>query len=307
MRLHRPQGSRRAASLTLDMAPRDPKRCRPAAMQMIDSAGWLPKADLTGHEFRSSDMSDTLFGPDTQRLFADAMTAQIAAAEANDQNGRHGDGDLASRIIADLRTAPASPGPEPAANQTPTVRSICHGFLSICPLRRWPKRFARSCAALTGTRSSRGRDPDVARIGTDGSADCRQAGTARQQRASFRDVPARAAGDLSAASACGAGNLLRPVGTVAIRHGRAKAAGHIGPGGHSITPPHQVHELRTGDDPCLIVYAWTGDMTAENWWWVQSDDGNWHRQCWVRQHDASWAPARSEPLTNAEVTRSGDR
>ena len=47
-------------------------------------------------------------------------------------------------------------------------------------------------------------------------------------------------------------------------------------------------------------------MTAENWWWVQSDDENWHRQCWVRQPDASWAPARSEPLTDAEVARSGD-
>ena len=41
-------------------------------------------------------MSDTLFGPGTQRLFADAMAAQIAAAEASDQNGHHGDGDLAS-------------------------------------------------------------------------------------------------------------------------------------------------------------------------------------------------------------------
>ena len=46
-------------------------------------------------------MSDTLFGPGTQRLFADAMAAQIATAEASDQNGRHGDGDLASRIITD--------------------------------------------------------------------------------------------------------------------------------------------------------------------------------------------------------------
>ena len=252
-------------------------------------------------------MSDTLFGPDTQRLFADAMAAQIAAAEANGQNGRHGDGDLASRIIADLRTAPASPGPEPAANQTPTVREYLPRLLEhmpSTPLAEAVRPFMR---------------------GLDWYQIFEGAG-----------IPASLASGLMAAQIVGKRGplvssellfgmfLLAPQvtyplhqhaaleiycvlsGTVAIRHGRAKAARHIGPGGHSITPPHQVHELRTGDDPCLIVYAWTGDMAAENWWWVQSDDGNWHRQCWVRQSDASWAPARSEPLTNAEVKRSGD-
>ena len=78
-------------------------------------------------------MSDTLFGPGTQRLFADAMAAQIAAAEASDQNSRHGDGDLASRIITDLRTAPVSPGPVPAAGQTRTVEEHLPRLLEDMP------------------------------------------------------------------------------------------------------------------------------------------------------------------------------
>jgi hypothetical protein len=96
-------------------------------------------------------------------------------------------------------------------------------------------------------------------------------------------------------------------GAVSIRHGRAKPAQRIEAGGHSVTPPHQVHELRTGEEACLIAYIWTGDLTGENWWWEEQPDGNWDRVCWQRQVDSSWKLTHREPLSAAEIARSGDQ
>ena len=96
-------------------------------------------------------------------------------------------------------------------------------------------------------------------------------------------------------------------GAVSIRHGRAKPAQRIEAGGHSVTPPHQVHELRTGEEACLIAYIWTGDLTGENWWWEEQPDGNWDRVCWQRQVDSSWKSTHREPLSAAEIARSGDQ
>ena len=96
-------------------------------------------------------------------------------------------------------------------------------------------------------------------------------------------------------------------GEIYIRHGREKLSMHIPAGAHSVTPPHQVHELRTGSDPCLIAYVWTGDLTGENWWWEPQQDGSWERVCWTRQPDSRWQVSRREPLTETEITRSGDR
>lgn len=95
-------------------------------------------------------------------------------------------------------------------------------------------------------------------------------------------------------------------GEVLIRHGRARPARRIQAGGHSITPPHQVHELRTEDEACLIAYAWTGDLTGENWWWEERPDGGWDRVCWCRQPDSSWKITHREALTANEVDRAGD-
>ena len=96
-------------------------------------------------------------------------------------------------------------------------------------------------------------------------------------------------------------------GEVQIRHGRMKEARRIKAGGHSVTPPHQVHELRTEDQACLIAYAWTGDLTGENWWWEEGQNGQWDRVCWRRQPDSSWKVTHREPLSEAEVSRAGDR
>ncbi|NBR02141.1 MAG: hypothetical protein EBT94_03310 [Alphaproteobacteria bacterium] len=96
-------------------------------------------------------------------------------------------------------------------------------------------------------------------------------------------------------------------GAVSIRHGRAKPAQRIQAGGHSVTPPHQVHELQTDDEACLIAYIWTGDLTGENWWWEEQPDGSWDRVCWQRQADSSWKVTHREPLSPAEIARSGDQ
>lgn len=95
-------------------------------------------------------------------------------------------------------------------------------------------------------------------------------------------------------------------GAVSIRHGRAKPARRIQAGGHSVTPPQQVHELRTDDEACLIAYIWTGDLTGGNWWWEEQPDGSWDRVCWQRQGDSSWEITHREPLSAAEIARSGD-
>jgi quercetin dioxygenase-like cupin family protein len=95
-------------------------------------------------------------------------------------------------------------------------------------------------------------------------------------------------------------------GAVSIRHGRAKPAQRIRAGGHSVTPPQQVHELRTDDEACLIAYIWTGDLTGGNWWWEKQPDGSWDRVCWQRQADSSWKITHREPLSTAEIARAGD-
>ena len=95
-------------------------------------------------------------------------------------------------------------------------------------------------------------------------------------------------------------------GSIRISHGRGKALERFTANQYSITPPHQVHSLETGDEPCLILYVWTGDMTPENWWWVEDNQGNWHRQCWQRQLDGSWGVTHSEPLSLEAIRRGGD-
>jgi hypothetical protein len=96
-------------------------------------------------------------------------------------------------------------------------------------------------------------------------------------------------------------------GEIFIRHGREKPAMHITAGGHSVTPPHQVHELRTGESACLMAYGWTGELVGENWWWEEQSDGSWERVCWRRMPDSSWQIAEREPLGDREIRRAGDR
>ena len=96
-------------------------------------------------------------------------------------------------------------------------------------------------------------------------------------------------------------------GEVSIRHGRDKPPMRITAGGHSVTPPYQVHELQTGESACLMAYGWTGDLVGENWWWEEQSDGSWERVCWRRMPDSSWQISDREALSEDEIRRAGDR
>jgi mannose-6-phosphate isomerase-like protein (cupin superfamily) len=95
-------------------------------------------------------------------------------------------------------------------------------------------------------------------------------------------------------------------GSVAIRHGRFAEARHLGRDDFSVTAPHQVHELKTDKQPCLMAYVWTGDLTPQNWWWEQLGDGTWARICWTRTPAGDWSMLRREALSDAEISRAGD-
>lgn len=94
-------------------------------------------------------------------------------------------------------------------------------------------------------------------------------------------------------------------GEVFISHGRDKNSMQITGGDFSLTPPDQVHSLTTGDSPCLIIYAWTGDLANENWWWIE-EDGVWIRKCWQRDENGTWKVTKQEPLSDAIIALSGD-
>ena len=95
-------------------------------------------------------------------------------------------------------------------------------------------------------------------------------------------------------------------GTVTVQHGRRATPRQLGPGDWSITPPHQVHALQSGDQGCLICYLWTEEISDENWWWEQRSDGRWDRVRWRRLADSSWRESHRELLTRAQADQAGD-
>ena len=64
-------------------------------------------------------------------------------------------------------------------------------------------------------------------------------------------------------------------GTIDIQNGTESVPRRLGPGQYSITPSEVPHALHTGDAPVLLLFVWTGNVTAPIWWWVQSEDGSW--------------------------------
>jgi mannose-6-phosphate isomerase-like protein (cupin superfamily) len=64
-------------------------------------------------------------------------------------------------------------------------------------------------------------------------------------------------------------------GTIGIQNGTESVPRRLGPGQYSITPSEVPHALYTGDAPVLLLYVWTGDMTAPIWWWLKGEDGSW--------------------------------
>jgi mannose-6-phosphate isomerase-like protein (cupin superfamily) len=64
-------------------------------------------------------------------------------------------------------------------------------------------------------------------------------------------------------------------GTIDIQNGTESAQRRLGPGQYSITPSEVPHALHTGDAPVLLLFVWTGNVTAPIWWWVKGKDGGW--------------------------------
>ncbi len=64
-------------------------------------------------------------------------------------------------------------------------------------------------------------------------------------------------------------------GAIDIQNGTESVPRRLGPGQYSITPSEVPHALDTGDAPVLLLFVWTGNLTAPIWWWVQGEDGNW--------------------------------
>jgi hypothetical protein len=64
-------------------------------------------------------------------------------------------------------------------------------------------------------------------------------------------------------------------GTVDIQNGTDSARRRFAPGQYSVTPSEIPHALRTGDVPVIILFIWTGKVTAPIWWWVEGKDGVW--------------------------------
>ena len=89
-------------------------------------------------------------------------------------------------------------------------------------------------------------------------------------------------------------------GRLTLAHGLGGAPFALTPGQLSVTPPDRLHSLTTGAGPVLLLYVWTGEVDAPNWWWARGPEGDWRRTCWSRQPDGSWARTADEPVT-AEI------
>ena len=66
-------------------------------------------------------------------------------------------------------------------------------------------------------------------------------------------------------------------GTIDIQNGTESAQRRLAPGQYSITPSEMPHALHTGDAPVLLLFVWTGEISAPIWWWVKGEDETWAR------------------------------
>jgi quercetin dioxygenase-like cupin family protein len=67
-------------------------------------------------------------------------------------------------------------------------------------------------------------------------------------------------------------------GTIGIQNGVESKPRRLQPGEYSVTPSEMPHALITGGAPVLILFVWTGELTAPIWWWVKGEDGNWTKR-----------------------------
>jgi len=96
-------------------------------------------------------------------------------------------------------------------------------------------------------------------------------------------------------------------GQLVLQHLRTGTPFAVKPGQFSVTPPHHVHALTVNQNPCLLIYAWIGEVEAPNWWWEQDDAGSWSRICWIRRPDARWVRTTSEPISEEILKEAGEK
>ncbi len=95
-------------------------------------------------------------------------------------------------------------------------------------------------------------------------------------------------------------------GRLTLQYGTASEPFHVEASEWSVTPSNKVHALTTNDAPCLVIYAWIGEVESPNWWWVPGETGGWDRICWERQQNAKWIQTRKEPVTPAILQEAGE-
>lgn len=95
-------------------------------------------------------------------------------------------------------------------------------------------------------------------------------------------------------------------GTLTLRHGTTGTPFQVSAGEYSVTPEHRLHALNTGDEPVLLIYAWTGELICPNWWWDRDSSGAWQRTEWRRFPKGAWQAIRSEAVTDAMMAQAHD-
>ena len=66
----------------------------------------------------------------------------------------------------------------------------------------------------------------------------------------------------------------------------------------SVTPSGRLHALQTHEQPVLLAYVWTGNISAPNWWWEKQDDDSWKRTAWQRVPGIGWQAGTTELVTS---------
>ncbi len=66
-------------------------------------------------------------------------------------------------------------------------------------------------------------------------------------------------------------------GAVNIQNGFDAQPRRVSAGDYSITPSGMPHAMRTGNEPVLMIYIWTGQVACDFFWWEHQGTDLWRR------------------------------
>ena len=89
-------------------------------------------------------------------------------------------------------------------------------------------------------------------------------------------------------------------GEIEITHKLDKPSFTLEANQSSETPSGRLHSLRTGNQPVLLAYIWSGELIAPTWWWDKDNAGQWQRTAWKRPPGKSWIADKTEPVSDAD-------